>query len=145
MIVLAKTNKVFGLIRSGKIMTRCDVGMMVSLNWGNHPQICNLFRVNPYDLSRSVCIPTKTLLKHTKTLLQSCICIYPISSKAFSRLLHSIIMSYYVILSTSVAGCWWHSWCCAGHSAEGAVGIRGDPWGWVTCEITIVLGGNNME
>ena len=89
MIVLAKTDKVFGLIRSGKNMTRCDVGMR--LVWIGGIIICHFFRMNPCDLSRSVCIPTKTLL-------QSCICIYPIISKAFSRLLYSIIMSYYVIL-----------------------------------------------
>ena len=38
--------------------------MMVSLNYGNHPQISDFFRVvNPYDLSRSVCILTQTLLQ----------------------------------------------------------------------------------
>jgi hypothetical protein len=59
---------------------------------------------------------------------------------------HYVILChlFYLPLSQGVDGIHGAVLATVLKAAPWGSGIRGDPWGWVTCEITIVLGGNNM-
>jgi len=143
-IVLAKTDKVFGLIRSGKIWHVATLEWWLVWIGG----IILKFAIFSGWILMIYPDPFAFPLKPYYNPVYVFICIYPIISKAFSRLLYSIIMSYYVIyfiylcrrvLMAFMVLCWPQCWRRR-RGDPGSVGIRGDGspvksssyWGGIT-------------